>query len=511
MVPVQAILTQAAGAQPSVSSASEAYVLISSPAEVETIDTTTGTEIGAPTSLGTQTPTALAEWYSAGSAPSQIVVVGSGCLSEFTPGAGSSGGCVTTFSGSQLGVGIVGNYALVLLSTAQVAVVNLTTRSYVGYVNVGLTANSPMYLAINGQFAYVSQPSTHKIVNIAFSGPSPYFILQGGYTGSSSFDPSAMTPDHNVVYVSDGDNIDVETLAAGAIEFAPSSEISLGVTAGLSTMSGTGSMLYVQIPGSDQVDAIKLSNDAVTALTTAISAGPLAVSADSGVLALGSANSATLDLDSPVNGSVENSVTTDGTPIAVIDASDVTENFEAFLPIALLNEVAIVDPEAYSMEDVSVGSGADPVAVAVSPDGSYAYVADEGNNTVAVLQNNDIDTPSNMDVASVTLPSGSEPDAIAVDPTGNRLLVADMGMGEVSVIDTNPNDGSSYRTVIYTLYLDGSGTSSSTMKPNAIAFSPDGTYAYVCWRPRCLHMSRQRSVSTTRQASMTMAVLSPRP
>jgi hypothetical protein len=32
-----------------------------------------------------------------------------------------------------------------------------------------------------------------------------------------------------------------------------------------------------------------------------------------------------------------------------------------------------------------------------------------------------------------------------------------------------------------------------------------------CWRPRCLHMSRKRSVSMARQASMTMAVLSPRP
>ena len=35
--------------------------------------------------------------------------------------------------------------------------------------------------------------------------------------------------------------------------------------------------------------------------------------------------------------------------------------------------------------------------------------------------------------------------------------------------------------------------------------------AGYCWRPRCLHMSRQRSVSTARQASMTMAVLSLRP
>jgi len=32
----------------------------------------------------------------------------------------------------------------------------------------------------------------------------------------------------------------------------------------------------------------------------------------------------------------------------------------------------------------------------------------------------------------------------------------------------------------------------------------------ACWRPRCLHMSWQRSVCTSRQASMSMAVLSPR-
>jgi len=41
--------------------------------------------------------------------------------------------------------------------------------------------------------------------------------------------------------------------------------------------------------------------------------------------------------------------------------------------------------------------------------------------------------------------------------------------------------------------------------PAFMLFSP-----HVCWRPRCLHMSWQRSVCTSRQASMSMAVLSPR-
>ena len=40
---------------------------------------------------------------------------------------------------------------------------------------------------------------------------------------------------------------------------------------------------------------------------------------------------------------------------------------------------------------------------------------------------------------------------------------------------------------------------------------PDTFEVPGCWRPRCLHMSRQRSVSTARLALMTMVVLSPRP
>ena len=111
------------------------------------------------------------------------------------------------------------------------------------------------------------------------------------------------------------------------------------------------------------------------------------------------------------------------------------------------NEVAVIDASDNLVnQDVSVGTGAQPVAVAVSPDGNYAYVADMGNNTVAVLQNNFVDTSNNVDIASVSLPSGSQPDAIAVDPTGDRVLVADKGTGELSVIDSNPKDGSNYCT-----------------------------------------------------------------
>ena len=74
-VPVQALLSQGAGAQPASTIASEAYVLVG--ASVQTIDTTTGAQVGSSTTLsGNITGTALAEWYSDGSAPSQLIVIG---------------------------------------------------------------------------------------------------------------------------------------------------------------------------------------------------------------------------------------------------------------------------------------------------------------------------------------------------------------------------------------------------------------------------------------------------
>jgi YVTN family beta-propeller protein/YD repeat-containing protein len=405
------------------------------------------------------------------------------CYQEVNPLSGSAGAMSCDLPLGSTAVGTIGSYALFLAPGSDVIwVLYVKTGSLIGSVSLPLTAGSPMDLAVNpdAEYAYVSQPSTHKVVTIDISSTSPYFQVLGTYTGSSSFNPGPMTVAYSctTAYVSDGSNIDVVGLSSGDFN-SSGAQVALGATAGVSIISTTDATLYVQMPGSDNVDVVTLSDDAVSDITAPISAGPLALNRDGGALGLGSANSSTLDLLSTVNGSVENSVSLDGTPVAVINADYLLLRLEAFVPLEGTNKVAMVDASNEVVDaDVSTGTGSDPVAVAVSPDGNYAYVADEGNNTVAVLQNDNMDTSSNVDVASVALPSGSEPDAIAVDPAGDRVLVADMGTGELSVIDSNPND-SGYLSVLYTVYLDGSGTSSSTMQPNAIAISPDGDYAYV--------------------------------
>jgi YVTN family beta-propeller protein len=108
---------------------------------------------------------------------------------------------------------------------------------------------------------------------------------------------------------------------------------------------------------------------------------------------------------------------------------------------------------------IPVPNGA--VAVAVTPDGTRAYVV--GNGVVSV-----IDTATNTVVGS-PIPVGSFRFGllvgIAITPNGSSVYVANGGSGTVSVIDTASN------TVVDTISV---GTT-----PSGIAITPDGTHAYV--------------------------------
>ena len=56
--------------------------------------------------------------------------------------------------------------------------------------------------------------------------------------------------------------------------------------------------------------------------------------------------------------------------------------------------------------------GSYPVSVAVSPNGAYAYVTNEGSNSVSV-----INTATNT--VTATIPVGTEPYGVAVTPNGD--------------------------------------------------------------------------------------------
>ena len=102
--------------------------------------------------------------------------------------------------------------------------------------------------------------------------------------------------------------------------------------------------------------------------------------------------------------------------------------------------------------------GANPQAIAITPDGSTAFVANYGSDTV---------TPINTSTrrAGTPIPVGNQPRAIAVTPNGKTAYVLDWGGAAVTPISTATNRaGPAIRVGSY---------------PFAIAIAPDGKTAYV--------------------------------
>ncbi len=106
--------------------------------------------------------------------------------------------------------------------------------------------------------------------------------------------------------------------------------------------------------------------------------------------------------------------------------------------------------------------GGCPYGVAITPDGTRAYVTRDNGSSVWA-----IDTASNTVLAKVDVVA--TPGGLAISPDGTRVYVASVGTltvpAAVSVIDTASN------TVAATFDVGG--------LPLAMAFTPDGTRAYV--------------------------------
>lgn len=119
-----------------------------------------------------------------------------------------------------------------------------------------------------------------------------------------------------------------------------------------------------------------------------------------------------------------------------------------------------------------IGAGRFPAGVAVSPDGGTAYVLDayinEGDDAVWV-----IDTSTEALIAKVAV--GSDPHGLAATPDGSHVYVLNRGNGQLgsatmSVIDTQPGSPT-VNTVTATIKVGD--------EPVGLAVSPDGKHVYV--------------------------------
>jgi YVTN family beta-propeller protein len=105
-----------------------------------------------------------------------------------------------------------------------------------------------------------------------------------------------------------------------------------------------------------------------------------------------------------------------------------------------------------------IKAGTDPEQVAISPDGSRLYVANEDAGQLTI-----VGLPDGNIVAHV--PVGEEPEGVAVSPDGSAVYVTSEDAGEIFVVDAASQ-------AVITHFEVGH-------RPRGIAFSPDGARAYV--------------------------------
>jgi len=86
--------------------------------------------------------------------------------------------------------------------------------------------------------------------------------------------------------------------------------------------------------------------------------------------------------------------------------------------------------------------GTTPEGVAVTPDGAFVYVANQGSDNVSVIDtstNIEVDVDGDPNNGITRIPVGDVPLGTAVTPDGAFVYVANVNSDNVSVIDTSTN------------------------------------------------------------------------
>ena len=167
------------------------------------------------------------------------------------------------------------------------------------------------------------------------------------------------------------------------------------------------------------------------------------------------------EIDTATN-TVVATVTVGAQPVTVAVTPDGKRVYVTTISSNLSNPGAVLMIDTATNTVVAtVTVGAVPIGVAITPDGKHAYVANSASTTVSV-----IDTTTTPPSVEATVPVGTSPNSVAVTPDGKHTYVTNTNDDTVSVIDTTSN------TVVGTPIPVG-------LLPFGVAVTPDGKSVYV--------------------------------
>jgi 6-phosphogluconolactonase len=154
---------------------------------------------------------------------------------------------------------------------------------------------------------------------------------------------------------------------------------------------------------------------------------------------------------------------------------------------------ALTDVDAgTSGTQTSIPTGTQPYSIAIHPSGKFAYVANAGSNSISAYSIDAttgalarIDADGFTSGNQTSIPARSAPISIAIDPTGSYAYVANAGDNNVSVYSIDASSGA-----LTAIDANGSGAGSNTyistgpgtVTPFSVTVDPSGTYLYVANR-----------------------------
>jgi RHS repeat-associated protein len=496
------------GPSPSISTL--AFLAEGSANTVQAMDETTGAIIGPAITVGTN-PDGIAFWnpVQGDTLDPEVIVANKGSdsvtiIDAVTRTVTATISLPTGSAPSVVAASPNSPYAMVIdTGTGDVSVINLTNNTDAGEIFLYSSTNllNDVTFASSGSVAFVTDRSVHRIFVVQYTGGSaPYFTNETADTyHDSTVDPTGLatdltSPSSNTLYVTNALTSTTGSLlqfsyATGTALASPTTVTSFSTSEPWFVKTNPGATLaYVQMNGSNNVDQVTISGGTVNTMQSTSFTHVTQIGLAASGAQLITANSASAKVEgfaAPTSANTTTGLyttTTNATVTAIATALPLSVSWNSYVITSGSTGNFLVINSASEAVTQSVTDANSPVALAVSPDGQFVYVANTAS--VTVIATADFGTSTNPVVATITGLQGTQPNVpnlsgIAVSPSGDAVIVTDDANGALDVIDTNAADGSSYRNVVQRIGALGSGNSSSQFLTASPVFSPDGLYAYA--------------------------------
>lgn len=339
-------------------------------------------------------------------------------------------------------------------SAGKVSVIDTSTNTELTTIDVGVAPGAVAFTP-DGTRAYVTNAGsgTVSVINTADNTVLTTIPDLGAAPGSVVVHPDGtrayVTLDNNTVAVIDTSTNSVVTSIPGVGD----GPVGLAISPG-------GDRVYTVNTTSNSVSVIDTATNTVLTTITDGIAVPVgvAVSDDGTRLYVTNGIGAVSAFDTATNARITTLRVGSVTPSGGFGLALSPNDKRLYVANANADTITVVNTTRIPAESPTP-VGDYPESVTISPDGSRAYVANEGSDSVSV-----IDTTTRAVVA--TIPVGEGPRSVAVTPDGSRAYVTNFFDHTVTVIDTTDN------SVVTTIPLTGEF-------PIGVAVSPDGSYAYV--------------------------------